>query len=49
MRSYVKRVSQKVSKLSKEQLSALLEEMFEENKNLYSILESICGIMVCLP
>lgn len=47
MRSYTKRVSQKASKLSTEQLSALIDEMFEENENLYSILESLsAGLMI---
>ncbi len=41
MRGYVKRVSQKASKLSKEQLLTLLDDMVDENENLYSILESL--------
>lgn len=41
LRGYVKRVSQKASKLSKEQLLTLLDDMVEENENLYSILESL--------
>ena len=41
MRGYVKRVSQKASKLSHEQLVSLLDDMVAENETLYSILESI--------
>ena len=46
MRGYVKRVSQKASKLSHEQLISLLDDMVAENENLYSILESISDISV---
>ena len=47
MRGYVKRVSQKASKLSQEQLVSLLDDMVEENENLYSILESIsAGLLI---
>ena len=47
MRGYVKRVSQKASKLSHEQLVSLLDDMVEENENLYSILESIsAGLLI---
>lgn len=41
MRGYVRRVSQKSEKLSKEQILNLLNELVDENENLYSILESI--------
>ena len=47
MRGYVKRVSQKASKLSHEQLVSLLDDMVAENENLYSILESIsAGLLI---
>lgn len=47
MRGYVKRVSQKASKLSHEQLISLLDDMVAENENLYSILESIsAGLLI---
>ena len=47
MRGYVKRVSQKVNKLSNEQLISLLDDMVEENENLYSILECITvGLLI---
>ena len=47
MRGYVKRVSQKAAKLSQEQLVSLLDDMVEENENLYSILESIsAGLLI---
>ncbi len=47
MRGYVKRVSQKVNKLSNEQLISLLDDMVEENENLYSILECIsAGLLI---
>lgn len=47
MRGYVKRVSQKASKLSKEQLLELLDVVVDENDNLYSILESIStGLLI---
>lgn len=41
MRGYVKRVSQKAEKLSKEQILKLLDDMVDENENLYSIIESL--------
>lgn len=41
MRGYVKRVSQKAEKLSKEQILKLLDDIVDENENLYSILESV--------
>jgi PAS domain S-box-containing protein len=47
MRGYVKRVSQKADKLSVEQLRSLLDDMMEENGNLYSILESVsAGLLI---
>ena len=47
MRGYVKRVSQKAGKLSNEQLISLLDDMVEENENLYSILECIsAGLLI---
>ena len=47
MRGYVKRVSQKFNKLSNEQLISLLDDMVEENENLYSILECIsAGLLI---
>ena len=47
MRGYVKRVSQKAGKLSNEQLISLLDNMMEENENLYSILECIsAGLLI---
>ena len=47
MRGYVKRVSQKAGKLSNEQLISLLDDMMEENENLYSILECIsAGLLI---
>jgi len=47
MRGYVKRVWQKAGKLSNEQLISLLDNMVEENENLYSILECIsAGLLI---
>ena len=47
MRGYVKRVSQKAAKLSPDQLVSLLDDIVEENENLYSILESISvGLLI---
>ncbi|MBR6341959.1 MAG: two-component sensor histidine kinase [Treponema sp.] len=47
MRGYVKRVWQKAGKLSNEQLISLLDDMVEENENLYSILECIsAGLLI---
>ena len=47
MRGYVIRDSQKVNKLSNEQLISLLDDMVEENENLYSILECIsAGLLI---
>lgn len=47
MRGYVKRISQKVNKLSHEQLLSLLDDMMEENENLYTILESVsAGLLI---
>ena len=47
MRGYVKRVTQKAEKLSKEQLLSLLETMVDENESLYSVLESLStGLLI---
>jgi len=41
MRSHVKKISHKLSKLSREQLESLIDEMMDENEGLYSIMESL--------
>ncbi|MCR4578793.1 MAG: two-component sensor histidine kinase [Treponema sp.] len=41
MRGYVKRLTQKAEKLSKEQLLTLLDSVADENESLYSMLESL--------
>lgn len=41
MRSYVRRVSKKAEKLPKEQILTLLDDIVEENENLFAILESL--------
>lgn len=41
MRNYVKRITKKADKLPKEQLLSLLDEVSEENDNLYAILDSL--------
>ncbi len=47
MRGYVKRVTQKAEKLSKEQILSLLETMVDENESLYSVLESLStGLLI---
>ena len=47
MRGYVKRVSQKSDKLSKEQLLSLLDDMADENESLYSLFDSLAdGIII---
>lgn len=47
MRGYVKRVTQKAEKLSKEQLLSLIQNLAEENDSLYSILESLStGLLI---
>ncbi len=47
MRAYYKKVIQKVNKLDKEQLTNLINDVISENKNLYSILDSIsAGILI---
>ena len=47
MRGYVKRVTQKAEKLSKEQVLSLLETMVDENESLYSVLESLStGLLI---
>lgn len=47
MRGYVKRISQKADKLSKEQILSLLDDMVEENETMNSILESLStGLLI---
>jgi len=47
MRGYVKRLSQKAERLPKEQLLSILDDVVEENENLYSILESLStGLLI---
>ena len=47
MRGYVKRVSQKAEKLSKDQLISLLDDIAIENENLYSLFDSLAdGIII---
>ncbi|MBQ7969455.1 MAG: PAS domain-containing protein, partial [Treponema sp.] len=47
MRSYVNRVAQISSKLTKEQIISLLDKLVDENEDLRSILESInCGLLI---
>ena len=47
MRGYVKRVSQKAEKLSKEQLLSLLDDLADENESLYSLFDSLSdGIII---
>ena len=47
MRAYVKRLSQKIDKFSKEQLASLLEDMVGEVENYDSIMESLsAGIII---
>ena len=47
MRSYVNRVAQISSKLTKEQILTLLNNLVDENEDLHSILESInCGLLI---
>ena len=47
MRGYVKRVSQKAEKLSKEQLLSLLDDLADENESLYSLFDSLAdGIII---
>ena len=47
MRGYVKKITQKIDKFSKEQLSSLLEDMVTEVENYDSILESLsAGIII---
>lgn len=48
MRGYVKRVSQKADKLSKEQILSLLDDLIEENDNLTSILDSISAGLIII-
>ena len=47
MRGYVKRLYQKASKLSKEQLLELLNDVVQDNDDLYSIIESLStGLLI---
>lgn len=47
MRSYVKRISKKLSRLSREQLELLLNETLTENESLYAIMESLStGLLI---
>ena len=47
MRSYVNRVAQISSKLTKDQILTLLNNLVDENEDLHSILESInCGLLI---
>ena len=47
MRGYVKRVSEKAAKLSKEQLLDLLDDMADKNESLYSLFDSLAdGIII---
>lgn len=46
MRSYVRRATQKAEKLSKEQILIFLNEVMNENENLYSLLESMSAGLV---
>jgi len=47
MRSYVKKISKKADKLSKEQLVSLLNDVIDENDSLYSIMESLnAGMLI---
>ncbi|MCR4741517.1 MAG: two-component sensor histidine kinase [Treponema sp.] len=47
MRNYVKKISQKIPKLSREQLEELLNNLINENENLYSIMDSFStGLLI---
>lgn len=46
MKGYVRRVTQKAEKLSKEQLLSLLDAVADENEGLYSLLDSISAGLV---
>ena len=47
MRKYVKRITKKADKLSKEQLLSLLDDVSQENDELYAILDSLStGIFI---
>ena len=48
MRRYVKRLVQKVAKLSKEQVESLLDLVLEENETLDAVMESLnTGLLIC--
>ena len=47
MRSYVKKISQKIPKLSRQQLEELLNVLINENEHLYSIMDSFStGLLI---
>ena len=47
MRGYVRRVSERADKLSKEQLMSLLDDLADENESLYSLFDSLAdGIII---
>jgi len=47
MRNYVKRITKKAEKLSKEQLLSVMDDLAEENESLYSLIESIStGLLI---
>ena len=47
MSEFVKRVSQKITKLSKEQMSLLLQKTMHENEDFYSIIDSLSiGLLI---
>lgn len=48
MRGYVKKLSRKLSKLSREQLESLVEDLMDENENVYSIMESLSTGLIIL-
>lgn len=48
MRNFVRRASQKISKLSNEQLTQLVESIYTENETLDSVIESLSiGLLIC--
>lgn len=48
MRKFVRRASQKISKLTNEQLNQLLEILYSENETLDSVIESLSiGLLIC--
>ena len=47
MREYVKRINQKASKLSNEQLLSIINELYSENESLYSLIDSLSnGLLI---